>query len=96
MNKALLWVIVAVAVVLLLVFLAVLPVRRGAEEVEFQPGATLTPVSTLLPTAPPSPEVLTPEKEKLADLEAETESLESFDQTLDADVQDLDTQLRGI
>lgn len=94
MNKALTWVIVAVVViVLLLVLLAVLPVRRGAEEVGVPVVDITTPLPTSLPT--PSPEVLTPEKEKLTDLESETDSL-VFDQTLDADLRGLDTELSGI
>jgi len=97
MNKTLTWIIIAIVVILLLILLAVLPVRRGAEEIEAPRGLpgldVTTPAPTALPT--PSPEVLTPEKELLSDLEAETGGLE-VDRALDADLQALDTELRGI
>lgn len=95
MNKALAWIIVAVVVVVLLVLLAVLPARRGGEEFEAPEDFSGIGVATPFVLPSPTPEALTPEKEELTDLETETESLE-FDSTLDADLQGLDVELRGV
>lgn len=100
MNKPLTWIILAVVVLLLLILLAVLPARQASEELPFPPSSIegeglATPFPTPLTTLAPTPEALTPEKEKLADLEAEVLDL-AVDPTLDADLQALDGELRGI
>lgn len=99
MNKPLTWIILAVVVLLLLVLLAVLPARQASEELPFPPAAleegVATPFPTPLETLAPTPEALTPEQEKLADLETEIVDL-AVDPTLDADLQALDGELRGI
>lgn len=99
MNKPLTWIILAVVVLLLLVLLAVLPARQASDELPFPPSSLeeelATPFPTPLTTPVPTPEALTPEKEKLADLEAAAADL-AVDPTLDADLQALDGELRGI
>lgn len=97
MRKSTTWVILGMLVVLVLILLAFLPVRQppGQEiglPAEF-PFVSPTPLATPLPTE--TPEVLTPEKIDLSDLETETRSLDA-ERDLDSDIRGIETDLQGI
>ncbi len=105
MKKSTTWIILGVLVVLVLILLAFLPVRQRTERAdERSPGQEIelstefpfipsTPLATPLPTE--TPEVLTPEKLDLSDLETETKSLNA-ESELDSDIRGIETDLRGI
>lgn len=98
MSKVVTWVILAVIAVLLVALLATLPGRRAGE---LTPSPTLqiqigTPLSTTpFPTLAPSPTPLTPDQTELKDLGTDTEAL-ALEGDGDADLQAIDTELRGL
>lgn len=95
MNRTITWVILGALVVLFLLLLAVLPVRRPA--VAPSPTAIVQvgrPIITATPVPTPTP-TLTPEQTELSDLQIETDALQA-EQDLDADLQAIDAELRGV
>lgn len=95
MRNTVTWVILGVLILLLILFLAVLPARRGQEVVLSTPvaqvGTPLTP--TPVPTATPA--ALTPAQEELADLDTETAALDA-DADLETDLVGLEQELKGL
>lgn len=95
MNRTITWVILGALVVLFLLLLAILPARRPA--VAPSPTAIVQvgrPIITATPVPTPTP-TLTPEQAELSDLETETGELQAAED-LDADLQAIDAELRGI
>lgn len=97
MTKVLTWVLIGLLVIILLIIFAVLPVRKSAEET---PSPTISEIATpfpiVTPTPSPTPEALTPEQERLADLEAAESTELALEKNLDSDMSQLDRELRGI
>jgi len=100
MNKTVAWIVIAMVVIIVLVLLAVLPVRRADDEA--LPSENLDQAIELLtpsfpPVAPPSPtpEALTPEQEQLADFEASETTELNLEEDIDTDLRGLEGELQG-
>lgn len=94
MKNSIAWVLLGVLLLLLLLFLAVLPARRGQETAAPTPVVQVTPRAlATVPTATPT--ALTPAQEDLEDLNTETVALDA-DADLDTDLTGLEQELQGL